>query len=144
MSPSTSSTTSGQARATHEPSESQIELVGSLLASQPPDIEGYVAFGRICTTGRIWTLAELGTTASLASAVRKLRAPSGCDALGLVSRATARCVESPASPAVPVIVAYVVTRSEGSVSVLAYPDGHAVWCTSPDGALAEAVASTFQ
>ena len=127
-----------------EPSRFQTRLIGSLIASQPASVDGFVAFGQPVGPSRWrWQLADLPPTERVPAALRQLTAPAGCTAIGLVSRATAHDLADPAAPGVPVIVAYAITRHNGSVSVLAYPEGEVIWCTSPVGELADAAEWIF-
>ena len=128
-----------------EPSRFQTRLIGSLIASQPAAAGAFFAFGQVLGPGRWhWEPADLPATDRMPAALRQVIVPAGSVAIGLVSRATAHDMSDPAAPGVPVIVAYAVTRHHGSVSVLAYPDGDVIWCTSPVGELADAAEMIFR
>lgn len=137
----------------HEPSAAHLALVTSLVASQPVrrsnTSDSFLAVGRQ-TSGLGWSWSRVATETNvapdvtIASQVKRLHKPPGCTAVGLVSQATARRLDAPNAPGIPVMVAYVVTESAGSVSLLLYPDGQSIWSTSPTGALADAAASLFR
>lgn len=135
-----------------------ISLIASLVACHPASADhthrGFIAFGRPVTPIKaspkrspawLWTpvddAADPLPSGSIAAKIARLTLPPGHTAVGVVSRATARQPDAPRAPGVPVIVAYAITRDTGSVSLLAYPDGQAIWSTSPSGALSEAAAS---
>lgn len=120
--------------------------IASLVEAVPLDqlavdaaIHGYLGIH----DGAEWHTSAI-TVASAVHAVATLEVPTGTSAIGVVTHAVARLADDLAAPEVPVLVAWFVSATSGSASVLVHGDGRVVWTADPPGRLGEAGAEALR